>query len=165
MKKTLLLTIALSLICVSSFAQTSRSFKKGYSASLEIGNAVVFGRDMFGGMAQVATVHGYRAGTGVFVGVGLGGLYDMAVPDYAVSLFLDGKYNFVDNKVSPFAAVRTGYRYKGKPSMSGNYVDVAVGVDAGVISVRLGYERFSRLINGESLSKGNSLFCSFAVAF
>ena len=164
MKKIVIALITLLLALNSSFAQNNRAFKQGYAGNLELSEMTVFGKDMYGGMLQVSTTHGYRTGTGAFVGLGVGLMYDMSLSGVAASTYLDGKYNFVNNAVSPYVSVRTGVRFGNGPTLS-DFIDIAGGVDFSCFSVRLGYERNASIVNHSLLGKGNALFCSFAVAF
>jgi hypothetical protein len=87
---------------------------------------------------------------------------------------MDAKYNFIDNKVSPFASVRAGIRFSPETS---NYISCGFslggGVDFGRFSVKLGYEynaakAWYRQPRGDyeaALGKPSMLFCSFAFNF
>lgn len=163
MKRIVISLIALA-IASNAFAQENRAFRKGYSGNVEVANMTVFGKDMYGGMMQVATTHGYQTGTGAFIGFGAGVQYDMHVSDVSASAFLDGKYNFLDAKVSPYAFIRTGVRFCVGPTL-GNFINVGGGVDFGCCSVRLGYERIATITNHTILGKENALSCSFAFVF
>ena len=164
MKQIVIALIALFFVLNSASAQENRAFKKGYAGSLELSEMTAFGKDMYGGMLQASTTQGYRTGTGAFVGMGVGILYDMSLSGVAASTYLDGKYHFIDRAVSPFASFRMGVRFGNGPTLF-EFIDVAGGVDFSCFSVRLGFERNASIVNHTSLGKGNALFCSFAIAF
>ena len=149
-------------------------FRKGYRGSVEIGNYAVFGKDKYGGLAQISVTQGYSFGNGAFVGLGLGIATDLGGSPI-IPLYMDAKYNFINGKVSPFASVRTGLRFS--PTHS-EYLSVGIalggGVDFGRFSVKLGYEySASRQFAynpqtsnyTEYFSKPSVLFCSFAFNF
>ena len=83
------------------------------------------------------------------------------------------KYNFIDNKVSPFAAVRAGIRFSPEVNEYLSYgFAIGGGVDFGRYSVKLGYEYnaakasiYSQGRYEEIYSKPSLLFCSFAFNF
>lgn len=178
MKRVILLTFILLAASLTGFTQTNRAFRKGYQASVEIQNSAVFGKDKAGGMMQLSTLHGFRTGYGLFIGAGLGIGYNLLTDDYIIPLYLDAKYNFLDQKVSPFAGIRTGFRYNGSPNQTlGDFIAVSGGIDAGAFSIRIGYEygatrQRTANYNGNNwvsdivvLQKPSQLFCSFAVNF
>ncbi|MBP5626428.1 MAG: hypothetical protein J6W98_05860 [Bacteroidales bacterium] len=164
------------LSCASmASAQTNRAFRKGYQGDIEIGNYAVFGKGKYGGLVQVSTTHGYRTGTGMFLGVGFGVAYDLATEAYPeIPVFMDAKYNFLDTEFSPYASVRTGVRICGEShsEIFQPFIAIAAGVDVGRFSVKLGYDygnlrlryydRYNRI---EELTKPSQLFCSFAFKF
>ncbi len=173
MKKTVLLLL-LSLCTLTLSAQESRTYRKGYRANIEIGNYTIIGKGQYGGLVQVTTSQGYSFGNGAYVGLGLGAGFDLDGSVY-IPLFMDAKYNFIDNKVSPFASVRTGIRFSPETS---NYISwgfsLGGGVDFGRFSVKLGYEYYAakawyRLPRDggyeAALGKPSLLFCSFAFNF
>ncbi len=165
--------LLLSCACVAS-AQNNRAFKKGYEGSIELGNYAVFGKEKAGAMIQAATTHGYRFGNGMFFGVGIGLGYDFDSRGAVIPAFLDAKYNFVDAGVSPFISARTGLRVWEEGPEYGRqpFIAVAAGVDAGHLSVKLGYDYGDRYVEkvaaGQRISgfiKPSQLFCSFAFKF
>ena len=171
MKKIIIACIILLSCASMASAQNNRAFKKGYQGDIEIGNYAVFGKDKAGAMVQVSTTHGYRTGTGMFLGLGVGFGYDMYIADPYGSAFMDAKYNFIDTKVSPFASARTGLRFGGFGSVE-PFISIAGGVDSGRFSVKLGYDygnvHQDEYLNGTRVSyfrKPSQLFCSFAVKF
>ncbi len=91
----------------------------------------------------MTTSQGYSFGNGAYVGLGLGAGFDLDGSVY-IPLFMDAKYNFIDNKVSPFASVRTGIRFS--PEVD-SYISwgfsLGGGVDFGRFSVKLGYEYYA----------------------
>lgn len=171
----IIITLATGFTCA---AQMNRAFRKGYQGSIEIRNGAVFGKDKVGGMLQLTTLQGYRMGNGLFLGAGAGVSYDLVDDIVVFPLFLDAKYIFLDDKVSPFAAARTGFRMEGRDYLA-PFVSISAGVDAGRFTIRLGYEYCSvRRMHREynyttdivylkniSFRKPSQLFCSFAVNF
>lgn len=170
MKKAfVVLLILLSTASVAS-AQTNRAFKKGYRATIEVTNSAVFGKNKIGGLIQANTTHGYRFGDGFFLGAGFGIGYDMLADDFFIPLYMDAKYNFLDQKISPFVNLRTGIRYNGGVhEQFADFISVSGGVDTGRFSVKLGYEygatrRRTWTRQGgavEAFEKPSQLFCSF----
>lgn len=170
MKKTFLLVVAL-LSCAVLSAQESRMFRKGYSGNIEIGNYAVFGKDRVGGIAQLTTTQGIRLGDGTSVGVGFGMGVDLN-QELFFPLFLDAKYNFIDRRISPFAAVRTGLRYGPDDEYLSYGISLGGGVDFARHSIRIGYEysvsSTQTYISGRYVhqyAKPSFLFCSFAFNF
>ena len=161
MLKRFCLSALLAVLYVSAFAQENRAFVQGYSGNVEFANMVLFGKDMFGSRYQLATTHGYNFGSGAFVGGGVGIMYDTRIAGPVASAFLDAKYNFCDTKVSPFIAVRSGVRFW---NLFGNFVNIGGGIDFGRFSARLSYELSGYTIS-RTLTKDNTLFCSFAFWF
>ena len=106
-------------------------FRRGYRGNIEIGNYAVFGKDKVGGLAQLTTTQGYSFGDGAFVGAGLGAGVDLNGSLY-FPLFLDAKYNFLDRRTSPFAAVRTGLRY----SPDEEYISFNIALGGGAAALR-----------------------------
>ena len=173
MKKTVLFLL-LTLCTLTLSAQESKMFRKGYRGSIEIGNYAVFGKDKFGGNAQITLSQGYSFGNGAYIGLGFGLGADLKRGGY-IPFFMDAKYNFIDGKVSPFASVRTGFRFS--PTAS-EYLSFGIalggGVDFGRFSVKLGYEYSASRevaydtqprVYAEYFDKPSALFCSFAVSF
>ena len=161
MRKTLLFLL-LTLCTLTLSAQESRTYRKGYRGNIEIGNYTIIGKDKYGGLAQITTSQGYSFGNGAYIGLGLGAGFD-----------LDAKYNFIDNKVSPFASVRAGIRFSPEVNEYLSYgFAIGGGVDFGRYSVKLGYEYnaakasiYSQGRYEEIYSKPSLLFCSFAFNF
>jgi hypothetical protein len=171
MKKAfVVLLILLSTASVAS-AQTNRAFKKGYRATIEVTNSAVFGKDKIGGLIQANTTHGYRVGNGIFLGAGFGIGYDMIADDYLIPMYLDAKYNFLDQKISPFVNLRTGIRFNGsaRNEQFADFIAISGGIDVGRFSVKLGYEYGSTRRRAwtpqggavEAFEKPSQLFCSF----
>lgn len=170
MKKTLVV-LFLILSCAALSAQESRMFRRGYRGNIEIGNYAVFGKDKVGGLAQLTTTQGYSFGDGAFVGAGLGAGVDLNGSLY-FPLFLDAKYNFLDRRTSPFAAVRTGLRYSPDEEYISFNIALGGGVDFGRYSIRLGYEYAVSATTYSTYggyayeyAKPSFLFCSFAFNF
>lgn len=170
MKKTFFI-VFLILSCAVLSAQESRMFRRGYRGNVEIGNYAVFGKDKVGGIAQLTTTQGFSFGDGAFVGFGLGMGVDLN-QELFLPLFLDAKYNFIDRRTSPFAAVRTGLRYGPDDEYVSYGISLGGGVDFGRHSIRIGYEysvsSMKTYVLGEYVSqyaKPNFLFCSFAFNF
>jgi hypothetical protein len=171
MKKALLFLI-LTLCTLTLSAQESRMFRKGYRGSVEIGNYAIFGKDIYGGIAQLTVTQGYSFGNGAFVGLGIGVGIDPIGESY-IPFYMDAKYNFIDGQVSPFASVRTGMRLGISRSFQSFNIDLGGGVDFGRFSIKLGYEFAttcalvvdSRYGHSWSMGKPSMLFCSFAFNF
>lgn len=171
MKKNVLLLL-LSLCTLTLSAQESRTYRKGYRGNIEIGNYTIIGKDKYGGLAQITTSQGYSFGNGAYIGLGLGAGFDLGGSVY-IPLFMDAKYNFIDNKVSPFASVRAGIRFSPEVDSYLSYgFAIGGGVDFGRYSVKLGYEYnaakasiYSQGRYEEIYSKPSLLFCSFAFNF
>lgn len=170
MKKTLFIAF-LFLSCAVLSAQESRMFRRGYRGNVEIGNYAVFGKDKVGGIAQLTTTQGFSFGDGAFVGAGFGMGVDLN-QEIFFPLFLDAKYNFIDRRTSPFAAVRTGLRY----GLDDDYISYGIslggGVDFGRHSIRIGYEYSVSSMQTyvspnyvTQYAKPNFFFCSFAFNF
>ena len=139
MKRIITLIFITLAVCFTSSAQTNRAFRKGFQGSVEIGNSAVFGKDKAGGLMELTLTPGYRTGYGLFLGAGMGIGYNLATDDYVIPAYFDAKYNFLDQKVSPFAGIRTGFRYNGSPQFSiGNLSPLSAGIDAGAFSIRHG---------------------------
>lgn len=156
-------------------AQTNRAFKKGYEGNIEIGNYAVFGKDKYGALIQATTTHGYRTGTGMFLGLGLGIAYDAVTEAPEIPVFMDAKYNFVDAAVSPFVSARSGLRFSGdyRNEMFQPFIAVSGGVDTGRFTVKLGYD-YGNVRKKEYppysshitvITKPSQWFCSFAIKF
>ena len=177
MKRTVLLLL-LTLCTLTLSAQESQMFRKGYRANIELGNHTIIGKGQYGGLVQVTTSQGYSFGNGAYVGLGAGVGVELD-GDVYIPLFMDAKYNFIDNKISPFASVRTGLLFGPEGGHSyGNYISYGFslggGVDFGRFSIKLGYEYYaaaSKSYNTRagryeiSYSKPSMLFCSFAFNF
>ena len=170
MKKTALLFV-LILSCAVLSAQESRMFRRGYRGNLEIGNYAVFGKDKVGGIAQMTTTQGFSFGDGAFVGLGLGLGVDLN-GSFFFPVFLDAKYNFIDRRTSPFAAVRTGLRYGPDEEYVSYGISLGGGMDFGRYSIRVGYEysvskttTYVQHGYANQYVKPNFLFCSFAFNF
>lgn len=170
--KKLFLFLLLVACSLTLSAQESRMFRKGYRGNLEIGNYAVFGKDKVGGLALLTTTHGYSFGDGAFVGVGLGVGADLNGSLY-FPIFMDAKYNFIDGRTSPFAAIRTGLRYDPNDEYISCGIALGGGVDFGRHSVKLGYEYSVSKANDYDhhgsysyiYAKPSFLFCSFAFNF
>jgi len=171
MKKTLF-AVVLFLSCTVLSAQESRMFQRGYRGNVEIGNYAVFGKGKVGGIAQLTTTQGFSFGDGAFLGVGFGLGKDLNHETF-LPLFLDAKYNFIDRRTSPFAAVRTGLRYGFDDVYLSYGLSLGAGVDFGRYSIRIGYEysvssiqiEDDRLGTVYQYAKPSFLFCSFAFNF
>ena len=149
MKKQIFAVLIIALFLSSSYAlgQVNRSFKTGYRGSVELEGSAVKGK-MSGGYEhpgdwfKLATIHGYRLGSGVFLGAGFGYAFWVSEDMEFGSLFVDAKYNFKDTTASPFVEGRMGYSFctNSRYETGGLFVNGAAGVDFGRFSVRLGYE-------------------------
>ena len=170
MKKTVIVLL-LALGCITLSAQESRMFRRGYRGNVEIGNYAVFGKDIYGGIAQLTTTQGFSLGDGAFVGLGLGAGLDLN-GELFLPVYLDAKYNFIDRNTSPFAAVRTGLRFGLDDGYVGYCISLGGGVDFGRYTIRLGYEysvskitEYQRYEVVYRYGKPNMLVCSFAFNF
>ena len=155
---------------VSGYAQTNRSFRKGYRGNVEVGNYAAFGKGEVDGRVLLSSTHGYSMGNGMFIGAGVGYGYEIASDLYLVSAFLESKYNLLDTTVSPFLDVRTGFDFAGgKEQVSGQFVALSCGVDVQRLSVKVGYEycpiRQQDVQRVVTFRKPSFLFCAFAINF
>lgn len=87
--------------------------------------------------------------------------------------FVEGKYNFTDGKVSPYAQVRTGLELKvwGNDSL-GLFLTPAVGVDFSRFTLRLSYRltgvQMPETVGSQRVTlvgRNNWLTCAFGFYF
>lgn len=144
MKKTFFIISAMLVLMCSTMAQdaeqsTHRMFRRGYRADIQL--AANTYKQSF-----ISTSHGYSFGNGLYVGGGaaFGVEYQPdfnATPFYLSSLFVDGKYTLTQWRVAPFIALRMGSIVTVEDNPAGRFfINPAVGVDWGRISLKVGYE-------------------------
>lgn len=141
MKKTLVLVAAIIALTTGVAAQESTDsplFGQGYRADIQI-------RASTSRQSYISTSHGYSFGNGLYLGggAGVGAEY---VPDFSADanivtyVFVDGKYNIVNRKLSPFVAVRVGSVLPIVSLDQPRFLATAsVGIDWGRISISAGY--------------------------
>ena len=131
-----------------SYAQDGHRFlygKPGYAGNISF----AIGKDFIhGSTVDLLTSHGYSFGNGLYLGMGTGvttNLYaaDMGGVDALITipLFADVKYSFMNKRVSPYIALKTGIGV-----LSGDvvfppclYVAPSIGVDIGRFSLGITY--------------------------
>lgn len=166
-------------LSVPALAQTNRAFRAGYRGIIELEGSAFHGRlqngvEQPGELIQLATVHGYSLGSGVFLGMGLGYSFWLSQDTQFASVFLDARYNIKDVAASPFIEGRTGYSFctTTRLETGGLFVRMSAGVEFGRLSVCLGYEYFpvkELQQTGSGLKKSyytlDRLFLSLAFSF
>lgn len=148
MKRSLFFIVIFALfLSVTATAQTNRAFRAGYRGSVELESSAFRGRfqdgtERPGELIQLATVHGYSWGNGVFLGMGVGYSSWLSEDSQFVSVFLNARYNIKDTVASPFIEGRTGYSFctTTRLETGGLFVRMSVGVGFGHFSASLGYE-------------------------
>jgi len=152
-------------------AQNNRAFKKGYQGNIELGSYYVTTQDMTGVAYQLTTTQGFRSGNGMYYGLGFGVAYNVWQNNFIVPVFLEAKYNFIDTKVSPFLALRTGAYAADNVIIP--FMNVSTGVDLKRIAFRVGYEAGSASygvyarghFSGYTYEQSQRVFCSIAFKF
>lgn len=143
MKKNFLILIALFALSNMAKAQdaetANRMFRRGYRTDIQL-EANTYQQSF------ISTSHGYSFGNGFYIGGGAAFGVEFqpdfeADPFYLSSLFVDGKYTLTQWRVAPFVALRTGSYITIEENPAGRFfINPAVGVDWGHISLRVGYE-------------------------
>jgi len=144
MKKNIFIITAMLAVMGTAMAQeiettTNRMFRTGYRADIQL-EANTYKQSF------ISTSHGYSFGSGLYIGGGaaFGVEYQPGFesdPAYLSSLFVDGKYTLTQWRVAPFVALRTGSIITIEETPAGRFfVNPAVGVDWGHISIKVGYE-------------------------
>ena len=169
--KKILFVIGMTLLCVAANAQSNGAYKQGYRGSIELENMVLVNKapDNMSAMSLV-TSHGYSYGNGMYLGGGLGLSTEFKYRDFdRAQLFVEGKYNFLYNVVSPFVQLRTGLDFDfWNSDKVGVFFSPAVGVDFSRFTMRLSYRLGSSqwgVPEGVAISRENWLTCSFGIYF
>ncbi len=131
-----------------SYAQDGHRFlygEPGYAGNISF----AIGKDFVDGSSMdLLTSHGYSFGNGLYLGMGTGVLTNHFAADMGgvgaqitVPLFADIKYSFINKRVSPYIALKTGIGLLTDdvafPSCL--YVAPSVGVDIGRFSLGITY--------------------------
>ncbi len=125
MKKIILVTI-LILGC-STYASAQRNIK-GYRASFSTGATAGIG-DYGDDAIELSTSHGYQFNPYIFLGAGVAVSYHKDWETVFVPVFVDFKVNFINQKVTPFFGLKTGYSAY---DATGAYVNPSMGVSFGI---------------------------------
>lgn len=143
MKKTIIVLTAMlvmtGIVSAQDAETANRMFRRGYRADIQL-EANTYQQSF------ISTSHGYSFGNGFYIGGGAAFGVEFqpdfeADPFYLSSLFVDGKYTLTQWRVAPFVALRTGSVITIEDNPAGRFfINPAVGVDWGHISLRVGYE-------------------------
>ena len=126
---TLNIVLAFIISSVSSNAQDNPYYKRSYIGSVEL----TAGGYIYNPInANLYTTHGIAYGNGLYTGIGTG--YNIDQDSFP--LYLEGRYSFIDNVVSPFVSARIGAML----GSSGLYASPAIGIDFGKWSALFRYE-------------------------
>lgn len=105
--KKLLLIIYLLGICLAVSGQENNVFKKGYRGDVSMGGIIGVNKDVRNDAVSLSTTHGYSYGDGFYIGAGAG-VNILFSEGVNIPVFAVGKYNFIDNNISPFVDCRIG---------------------------------------------------------
>ena len=112
MKKYIFATI-LSLVCVSTFAQSEFRERHGaYKGFLDVGLAGVFADRESSVSFELRTSHGVQINPFVFAGVGVGVGVNAGSVGYATimaPIFAQTRFNFTRTTISPYLDIKGGY--------------------------------------------------------
>jgi len=152
MKKVFILAIA--MICLSAFsaAADSYTYNQGYRGNVGFGVVNESGENMFAGLANLETNHGYSFGNGLYAGGGIGFYVHSDSKNAVVPIYAEGKYNFPNFLVSPFVDARVGVtsfvNTETKKAIGAFMVSPSVGVDIWRFSLSWFYQwNFSAKLN------------------
>ncbi len=134
MKKYIFATI-LSLVCVSTFAQSEFRERHGaYKGFLDVGLAGVFADGESSVSFELRTSHGVQINPFVFAGVGVGvGVNAGSVGDATVMapIFAQTRFNFTRTTISPYLDIKGGYSVG---DFKGGYLQPSFGVSLPITS-------------------------------
>jgi hypothetical protein len=80
----------------------------GYSGFIETGYTAGIG-DYSYNRFEISTSHGFQINSHIFIGMGVGFKYFASESVYGIPFFADFRVNFLDNNISPFVGMKTGY--------------------------------------------------------
>lgn len=134
MKKYIFATI-LSLVCVSTFAQSEFRERHGaYKGFLDVGLAGVFADGESSVSFELRTSHGVQINPFVFAGVGVGVGVNAGSVGYATimaPIFAQTRFNFTRTTISPYLDIKGGYSVG---LFKGGYLQPSFGVSLPITS-------------------------------
>lgn len=155
MKRLILLFIL--LIPTSAFAKNNLNYlhTKGYKSDVHLAGTLYEGK----AVTTLSSSHGYGFGKGLFVGGGVGIIYN---PVYAngvknrieIPVFAEIKYSFLNKKFSPFVDLKAGGLYDYSAYGVGYIVKSSIGVDFWKFSLNAGIDWSSATYSTEGLKEG-----------
>lgn len=140
MKRVLVMIVALVAVVSAAMAEgrVNPFFRKGYTADVQLSSTDI-------NSFHITSSHGYGFGNGLYVGggAGFGAEWESAdvskAPHYVPSLFVEGRWNILDHKISPFVALR-GSQFIDLTEGAARYgVTPKVGLNIGRFSLGIGY--------------------------
>lgn len=126
-----------------SYKLNRRGARKGYGGFIEGGYTF---RSLESGM-NFSTSHGYQFNPYFYTGVGVG--VSLLASDtktyYAIPVFADFRFNFLNNSITPFIGVKVGYSFNDS-ELEGWYIAPAVGCRFSInrnlaVNLNIGYTR------------------------
>ena len=105
--KRILLIICVLGVCIGANAQENHAFRKGYCGDVSMGGLIGINKDLRNDAVSLSTTHGYSYGDGFYIGAGAG-VNILFSEGVTIPVFAVGKYNFIDNNISPFVDCRIG---------------------------------------------------------
>ncbi len=113
-------------------------YNKGYRADIELGTGIASQYD-------ITTSHGYSFGNGLYVGGGVGFGAEFkhnfkTSPVFYAPVFADVKYNFLNQKCTPFVGLRLGEIADITNRALRTSVNPNIGIDIASFSIKVGYD-------------------------
>lgn len=135
----------------------------GYKGFAEIGGGAVIGSLVELGTVNISTSHGYQFNPYFYLGGGISiqPFFEFGEPYTAfLPIFLNLRTNLIDNKISPFIDVKTGY----VAVLNGFYMNTSLGItfpiaDKCGMNFSIGYETYGQM-QGAALES-----CSLRMGF
>ncbi|MCR5568685.1 MAG: hypothetical protein K6G31_05360 [Paludibacteraceae bacterium] len=114
----------------------SSPLKRGYSGDVSSG---FFAGEVWG--ADILTTHGFRFNPKLFVGLGTGLRFTDFAESFSIPIFVNFRYDVLNNKISPFFAIKSGVNINLEHSFAtGFYGAFDAGCRFGHFYVSTGFE-------------------------
>lgn len=154
MKKIAVLFLALVPILASAQTPSNYLYSKGYKSDIQL--SAMFGSKMIG---SISSSHGYGFGNGLFVGGGIGIIYNPTLANgvknrIQMPIFGEAKYAFLNKRFSPFVDLKAGGLFDYSAYGVGYILKPSVGIDFWKLSFSAGIAILSETYAGQGLKEG-----------
>lgn len=157
MRRTTIALLVLLLCFPSAHGQNHKLYKEGYCGNISAISGIVMAKGISDREFSIETCHGHSFGNGAFFGGGIGAK-NLSGGVIVIPIFVDFKYAFLDDKLSPFLDLKGGLL--AGSTYGSSFIRLGGGVDCGILSMGLNYQ-----LEGGSAYRLHSVNIAFGVNF